>query len=267
MNELHRQTYLSALGLDTYMPRFQLPFAPVSRACEIHALKLESQPVAHLDLQIETHIASAPIQASTTQVPPNLSPVGNLIGNIFDAPKVSRAAHQPITAADILSQLDNKPTIIEPFSLSVWRPIDGLMIVDSRNTKLALPTELLLQNILRSRFSSQQLKLQDEVLRWPAIENSFAKRSAADARNELQTWLSVQHEIRPFRYLFLMGENAATYLLPENGSYKDSLYKSDSLADSTINALISPSLNELLQKPAAKKLLQSALRVYLSANS
>ena len=38
MNELQRQHYLSALGVDTYMPRWHLPFAPISVACELPAL-------------------------------------------------------------------------------------------------------------------------------------------------------------------------------------------------------------------------------------
>lgn len=266
MNELHRQTYLSALGLDSYMPRFQLPFAPPSYVCEMPALVLDSQVGPSAD-QVESVIASIQIPASTAPVFPQTSPVDSLMGNILDTPKISRAISQPITAADILSQLNVKPATIEPFSLNIWRPVEGVMIVDSRNIKLALPTELLLQNVLRALFPNQILRLEDEVLRWPAIENSFAKRSVTDARNELQTWLSVQHEIRPIRYLLLMGENAATYLLPESVVYKEYLFKSASLSESTINALILPSLNEILQKPAAKRQLYAALGVYLSAGS
>ncbi|GGY75501.1 hypothetical protein GCM10011613_21270 [Cellvibrio zantedeschiae] len=264
MNELHRQMYLSALGLDTYMPRLHLPFAAISIACELPIAAPDSQPTARVERPAESFVS--PIQQNAKPVSSEVSPVGNLIGNMFDVPKVARAVSQPVTAADILAQLDAKPVTIEPFSLSIWRPFDGLMVVDSRNTKLALPTELLLNNILRAFFLNQSLKTQEEVLRWPMIENSFTKRTVADARNELQTWLSVQHEIRPIRYLWLMGANAATYLLPENSEYKDNLFKSVSLADGGIDALILPSLNECLQTPTAKQQLYFALRVYLSAH-
>ena len=184
---------------------------------------------------------------------------------MLEAKKVVRSAAVPVSAADILAQLDTKPVTIEPFSLSIWRPLDGVMIIDSRNTKLALPTELLLNNVLRSVFSTQAIKPQEEVLRWPMIENSFAKRSKSDARTELQTWLSVQHEIRPIRYLWLMGSNAATYLLPESVEYTVSIFNKLALLDSTLGALVLPSLNELLQKPSSKKQLLSALRDYHSA--
>jgi len=185
-----------------------------------------------------------------------------LIGDILDTKKTVKSASQPIGAADILAQLDTKPVTIEPFSLSIWRPLDGVMIVDSRNTKLALPTELLLNNILRSVFSNQAIKPQEEVLRWPMIENSFAKRTVNDARIELQTWLSVQHEIRPIRQLWLMGANAAIYLLPEFVSYHDSIFQVQGLAESSLSALILPSLNDFLQKPKAKRQLFSAIHRY-----
>lgn len=263
MNEFHRQMYLSVIGVDTYMPRLHLPFAPTSIACEIQPLIVDEIPLAYKTLE-----NSSPIQVSkpVDSASPTTSPVGNLIGEIFEIPKISRPVLQPVTAADILAHLDSKPATVEPFSLSIWRPLEGLMIVDSRNTKLALPTELFLQNILRSVFTSNALT-KEEVLRWPAIENSFTQRSAADARNELQTWLSVQHEIRPIQYLLLMGSNAATYLLPEDTIYSENLYSSISLLDSSVRALILPSLNELLQKPATKKQLQSALHKYLVASA
>jgi hypothetical protein len=265
MNELQRQMYLSALGMDTYMPRWHLPFAPVSIACELPIATSETHSNTKPELHQESFAAPVQPQPILKSVALNVSPVNNLIGDIFDAKKLTKSIVQPTSAADILAQLDVKPVTIEAFSLSIWRPIEGLMIVDSRNTKLALPTELFLNNILRSIFSNQLLKSQEEVLRWPMIENSFTKRTANDARNELQTWLSVQHEIRPIRYLWLMGSNAATYLLPETLVYSDSLNKIIRLADSAITALILPSLNEFLQKPAAKQQLFSALRTYHSA--
>jgi len=265
MNELHRQIYLSALGMDTYMPRWHLPFAPVSVACKLPEPAIESPLVAKDESTVESH--EIPVQAQSFVKPVGLdnSPVNNLMGDILEVKKAAKVISKPVSAADILAQLDSKPVTIEPFSLSIWRPTEGVMIVDSRNARLALPTELLLNNILRSLFSNQLLKPQEEILRWPMIENSFTKRTADDARNELQTWLSVQHEIRPIRYLWLMGENAATYLLPETLEYKDGLYKVIPFNESAIHGLVLPSLNELLQKPGIKQQLFSALRTYHSA--
>jgi hypothetical protein len=265
MNELQRQHYLSALGVDTYMPRWHLPFAPISVICELPVVETEPPALHHPEVKAESVIAPSYSQPLFKSASADVSPVNNLIGDMLDAKKVVRSVAVPVSSADILAQLDTKLVTIEPFSLSIWRPLDGVMIIDSRNTKLALPTELLLNNVLRSVFSNQALKPQEEVLRWPMIENSFAKRSSSDARTELQTWLSVQHEIRPIRYLWLMGSNAATYLLPEPVEYTMSIFNKIALLDSTVNSLVLPSLNELLQEPSAKKQLFSALRDYHSA--
>ena len=264
MNELQRQYYLSALGVDTYMPRWHLPFAPISVLCKLPVAAVETSTLEPLQVKPEPPSAPTYSQPVLKTINSDMSPANNLIGDMLDAKKAGRPASAPVSAADILAQLDTKPVSIEPFSLSIWRPLDGVMIIDSRNTKLALPTELLLNNILRSIFSTQAIKPQEEVLRWPMIENSFTKRSKFDARTELQTWLSVQHEIRPIRYLWLMGSNAATYLLPESVEYRVCIFNKIALLESTVNSLILPSLNELLQKPSAKKQLFSALRDYHS---
>jgi hypothetical protein len=264
MNELQRQYYLSALGVDTYMPRWHLPFAPHSIVCELPAAPINTQSSTKIESKVESVIPQSTHVIKTQSN--EASPVNNLMGDILETKKIVKPAAVPTNAADILAQLNTKPVTIDAFSLSIWRPIDGVMIIDSRNTKLALPTELLLNNILRSIFSNQALKPQEEVLRWPMIENSFAKRTADDARTELQTWLSVQHEIRPIRYLWLMGSNVASYLLPTQTSIADMLFQSVSVADSANHALILPSLNELLQKPSSKQKLFSALRQYHTAS-
>lgn len=259
MSELQRQHYLSALGIDTYMPRWQLPFAPVSVACEIasSADELNSTPLETNREPLQTE--RVPVSSDNVDVSRPMQ-TDNVLSSIFESTKNPRA--QVVNAADILAQLNEKPANIESFSLSIWRPVDGLMIVDSRNSKLALPTELLLNNIIRSFFSNQSLTPKEEILRWPMIENSFAKRTANDARLELQTWLSVQHEIRSIRHLWLMGSNAATYLLPEQASFNTLIFHSASLLDSTLNALILPSLNDILQKPTYKQKIFAAIRRY-----
>ena len=262
MSELQRQHYLSALGVDTYMPRWHLPFAPSSVLCELPVVEVEIHSLEKLEVKTESVTAQTYGQPLLKAISSDVSPVGTLIAEILVAKKSVKTVAVLVTATEILAQLDSKRIPVDPFSLSIWRPIDDILIVDSRNTKLALPTELLLNNILRSVFSAQSIKPQEEVLRWPMIENSFAKRTLDDARIELQTWLSVQYEIRPIRQLWLLGANAAMYLLPETVTYADVLFKSQSLNDSPMNALVLPSLNELLQKPSYKQQLLSAISRY-----
>lgn len=260
MNELQRQQYLSALGVDSYMPRIHLPFSPMSVACELPVAVLQSSALETVALVEPTTVAQPhmrqPVAAEAGNSP------ANLIGDFLEPKRPVKSASGITRAADILASLEAKPITIAPFSLSIWRPLDGLLVIDSRNSKLALPTEQFLKNILRTVYTNQPVQLQEEILRWPMIENSFAKRTLADARNELQTWLSVQCEIRPVKHIWLMGQNAATYLLPEQDVFVDSLFEQRVLADVKSTALLLPSLNEVLQQSRNKPALFNALRRY-----
>jgi len=263
MNELQRQLYLSALGVDTYMPRWQLAFAPASVACSLPAFSESS--ILNTEKTSSVQIISSLIspQLDQQQSENKIVSINSLIGDIFDTKKIIKTDAQIKQSVSSLTEVAAVSTI-EAFSLSIWRPIDDLMIVDSRNTKLALPTDALLKNLFRNMFSQVSALFKEEVLRCPMIENSFAKRTADDARAELQTWLSVQCEIRPIKYLWLMGENATNYLVADIAAKNKNLWQSSLVADSNIPALILPSLNELLINPLLKKPLFSAIRRYHS---
>lgn len=266
MNELQRQLYLSAIGVDTYMPRWQLPFASISSAC-VFPVSAIVQNEEKSELYVDSKNVGSEVlqQVETLQTSNIVIPINRLIDDLLETNKVKSNLTTSTVAQSVKLHSNLSPDIspaVAAFSLSVWRPIDNLMIIDSRNTKLALPTELLLSNILRSFFPTEILELKNEVLRWPMIENNFATHTKVDARTELQTWLSVQCEIRPIKYLWLMGDNASIYFLPSEAERNNFLWQSTSLADSSLNALILPSCNELLQRPLLKNQLFAAFKRY-----
>lgn len=251
MHEIQRQAYLSALGIENYAPRWHLPAAPVSVACVM--------PV--LDVLITPDISSSIVDLTTlidTQVESRAS-APNLLTAIADLGAQNKAPSL-VNAATILQQLDvKKAPVVQPFSLSIYRPVPGILIIDSRNTTLALPTELLLNNILRARLKATQFTLTEEVLRWPMIENRFVSRTENDARNELQTWLAVEHELRPIQTLWLMGDKAARYWLDADSDCSELCWTLQPVKDLPLKALILPSLNQLLQNPAQKAELWACL--------
>lgn len=251
MNELQRQAYLSALGIENYAPRWLLPSAPVSVACVIPVFDIPIAPIVTSPVSL----VAATIEAHTQRN----SPAPNLLTTIADLGEQKKAP-LAINAAAILQQLDEKKApVVQPFSLSVYRPQPGFLIIDSRNTKLALPTEVLLNNLLRAHFKAGQFGFGEEVLRWPMIENRFVSRTEDDARNELQTWLAVENELRPIHTLWLMGESAACYWLASGSDWSASCWTAQSIKDLSLQALILPSLNQLLQNPAQKSRLWACL--------
>lgn len=251
MNELQRQAYISALGIENYAPRWLLPFAPISVACVL--------PV--LDIPEEKRVIPAVVFSGLNEgVSERNSSPPNLLNAIAELNE-QRKSVVPVNAAVILQQLEEKKApVVQPFSLSVYRPQAGFLIVDSRNTQLALPTDLFLHNLLRSHLKNIQFALNDEVLRWPLIENRFVSRTEIDARNELQTWLAVENELRPISVLWLLGESAARYWLAADMNWASCCWAIHPIDGLPLNALILPSLNELLQKPAQKAKLWASLQ-------
>lgn len=261
INEVQRQAYLAALAIENYMPRMRLPYAPEPVACVL--------PEIFSAASGDTALAIGPSVPSPLNHghKPELSvPVvtHSPLDILADVKSVKTVA-APINAAVILQQLDvKKAPPVQPFALSLWRPVPGFLIVDTRNTTLALPTELLLANILRGFLGVAKPDLHEEVMRWPMIENRFVSRSEDDARNELQTWLAVENELRPISRLWLMGENAARYLLSADVDLNNVYWQELALGSSAnltapLRGLILPSLNELLQNPLLKARLWASI--------
>lgn len=251
MNELQRQAYLSALGIENYAPRWLLPVAPVSMACVMPIQAITAEPVVAS--------AIAAFSTITENFPQNKNTSSNLLNTIADLGEQKKAP-LALNAAMILQQLEEKkPPIVEPFSLGIYRPQPGILIVDSRNTRLALPTEVLLNNLLRTYLGGTSFVLGEEVLRWPMVENRFVSRTENDARNELQTWLAVENELRPINKLWLMGENATRYWIAAGSDWQQLCWTTQPIADLPLQALILPSLNQLLQKPLEKSRLWTCL--------
>ena len=254
--------YLASLGIENYMPRVHLPFAPQSHRCEFIVPEVYMLPADSGAIALSNNGSNSPQKIEVIESSPLIP---SRVSELLESKSSTAPSTVAKSASDILALLNDKPKVIEGFNLSVWRPFPNTMVIDSRNTKLALPTESFLQNILAAIKSAEPMSLREEVLRWPMVENSFAKRTAADARVELQTWLSVQHEIHSLKYLWLMGANATNYFLPANQNYLDSLFKTVKLEFASVEAVILPSLNEILKAPLTKRDVYSTIAKYQRA--
>ena len=257
INEIQRQAYLSVLGIENYMPRWYLPFAPEPIACVL------PEPSSLMDA------SPSDISAITSVVSPaiatDISAATSFVAvDVLASLDARQKPSVPVNATSILAQLEKSEAVVTtPFSLNVWRPVPGFLIIDSRNTALALPTDLLLNNILRHVINTEKFKMNEEVLRWPMIENRFVSRTEMDARNELQTWLAVENELRPINRLWLLGENASKYFIaadmPVTGNYWQHVEVNGLPGQTQLTAFLMPSLNELLQRPVSKARLWAAL--------
>lgn len=255
MHEVHRQEYLASMGIDSYIPRWKIPFAAESHVCE-QSDELWSE--AEQGAGVATFDVSAfDVPKAHLQTAIDLSLV---LKSVSEKPLVktfsSSVDESPLQLENIESPL------IQPFSLSVWRPAPDFLIVAARNVN-AMPTELLLNNFLRFYLKQPQLILSEEVLRWPAIENTKIPLTENNAIAELQTWLSVQHEFQQIDQLWLFGD-VYRYFVSEllRSGDQSSIEFCEVKLDQTnllkpIAAKIFPDISQFLKQPDLKVKLLS----------
>jgi len=288
MNELQRQQYLEALGVESYMPRWVLPLAPVPQRCAapVHQDVSEPSPTVAAP-QVEQTVTSEPpepvvsveeVQAEVRQpqAKENSSPVPALAPvpvpeqaatpaiQLLDEPEVVPAAEPKVdTEAEASEAKDVN------FALGAWRISDDLLIVDSRKAELALPVDTLLMNILSALGYPRAALPKVEVVRWPREESAFLDRSEVAARAMSQAWLSARLEARPTKFLLLLGAEACHYLLPDaqaplgqdpEQSLTTQQGKAVRLDDLNCSAIVVPSLTDMLQQPDVKPLVWQALQ-------
>jgi hypothetical protein len=187
-----QQEYLVAMGIDTYYPRWSLPFAAESPEYPC----ITDEVIDAVPAQEFEHIVDHPETPQTNNL---LLDVLNNIEKQTKVPEV-KSTEAKERAVEV------KAPSVQPFSLSLWRPMANFLVIADRTTD-ALPTELLMQNILRFYMNNHSLKVDEEILRWPAVHTSPLALTEDNARTELQTWLSVQHELQPINQLWFFGES------------------------------------------------------------
>lgn len=243
--EITRQHYLAAVGIDTYMPRLLLSGGPISELCET-GLYLYDDGLLDQNSEKNSDQTSSPL--TITQPSDLLKSFGERENKRLDAPINVRSAI--VDLESVRDKLSPKITI-SPFSLSVWRPHSNFLVINSREGNSLLPTERLLWNILSALGKPTQLE--EEIFHWPALTTKRRHLTFADAKSELQTWLAVEHEKKPVRHLWLMGENSQRFFFSEDQSRSD--FTTQLIADLSIDSYLLPSLQDLLQDAGAKSRL------------
>lgn len=253
MHEFRRQEYLQAIGIETYIPRLTLPCAAESHLCENSDCNdltmIESPDVLSLQVDLQSQ-ENEPTQTIT------LNQV------LFDVNDKLTNKTEPSRSDNTSRQVQQREIYLASFSLSVWRPRPGFVIISARNVN-AMPTELFLNNFLRFYLKQNDLTLSEEVLRWPASENGKMALTKENACAELQTWLSVQNEFNSIDKLWLFGDIyryfSSTPLVPtENLTLNSCDIQLDQTSSNRIvKAIIFPDLSQFLLDPQLKTILLS----------
>lgn len=279
MNEVRRQQYLDVIGIDSYMPRLILPFAPAPKQCAVPDLVVPEIVVPELTVAVdqssvlvehtEPEIIESPapiVKQPVAAAGPITSPLDALQGMSGSADK---APVSNTISEEVAVQAVSERQEAVNFSLSVWRVSEDLLVVDSRQAELALPVNALLNNILLALGLLEQALPKIEVVSWPKVDSHFSGQDAQSARDMLGAMFEARLEQYPAKFILLMGESAAHYMLPASvlsgtSSPAESLQylqgKSVFLQDYNASAIVVPSLTDMLNTPALKAIAWQAIQ-------
>ncbi len=276
MNELQRQQYLDAMGVDTYMPRWVLPHAPAPVACDVSFIPgdLESgqpqdagKPGGEVQNKAASNDAIAPLSASRAEAKDKpesaLAALAEPVARVQAAAEQVQSTDNSTDSSAAKAPLNDEP--VPQFALSIWRVSEQLLVIDSRQAQLALPTEPLFINILVALGYPRQPLPKTEVIRWPMVDNPFVGQTAADAREMLEAYLDGKLLTHPAKHVLLMGEDACRYVLPELNRFEDQLGKAILLEQHKVDAIIVPSLSAMLLEPEQKRLTWQAIQPLLTS--
>lgn len=269
MNEAQRLQYLEAIGIDSYMPRWILPVAPAPVACT---------PVLRSPTAAPAQVAVTPAASAPAAVPASV-PAERAAGAAQPAPSAGLTAAPVAAVAEALAAfaepqpVEKLAAAIAPatkaavaedprFALSMWRASDDLLVIDSRQAHLALPTEPLLANILLALGWPRQPLPRAEVLHWPMYDHPLAPKGEAAAKETLLAMLEARLEQQPVAYVLLMGAEACHYMVPAELLPQDGAGPAASLTalrgkalpldPVKATAIVVPSLSDMLQQPELK---------------
>jgi len=276
LNELQRQAYLSALGIDNYMPRCVLAYAPASVQCALpDVAELSNRAVEPLDSSSRAAVSDiadrpVPIKSLTDELigskseldlrkDENSTSPDSKLGEVLEAfgTKPGTKKDQPLPSKDVVALVaatDSRPK----FSLTIWRVSADLMVVDTRDLQQALPTERLLSNILMALGYQLPSLPKANVLKWPMIDNDLGGQGVEDARDMLHAFLDAELLLDPVKHLLLMGSAASTYILPPSHVYPDVIDAQLASAHPIIleslatPLVVTPSLVDILLEPSLK---------------
>lgn len=138
------------------------------------------------------------------------------------------------------------------FTLACWQVSDEVLVINGfAHGERANRTQLeLLANILRAIGQLSSNLPAAELIEWPTSPG--AENTLAGAKTQLSMFLLGRQQVRPYRCLLAMGDEAARLLAKDDAV-------SPSEADS-VETLFIPSLQTMLAEPLCKREVWQALR-------
>jgi len=250
MNEKLRMQYLEVLGIDYFVPRYVLPNAAEPVECLMPAANESRMP----DESLDDFVASVPVEATdnanaSSEAPISRVPTPHKTSSMLQS--VAEENLKPVvkTARSVLESMVEPSAEVVEFALSVWRIGPSLLAIDTREVGAALPTEALLDNIVRACGIEASLPGADS-LQWPLVNIPGKPQGWPEARSMVATYLEGKLS-HPVATILLFGESACKAVLGEN-DYSQQVWKSVPVDAFVCNSVVLPSLADILRNTELK---------------
>lgn len=283
MNELNRMQYLESIGIDSFVPKYILPAAKTAVLCPL--------PVVTETIAIGGIEKSSTLAFSGISEPHNLSGILDNSSDSSDFVDVSKVNElkDNLLRNDVLKNIDktsneishnsinsevSSAEIIEDlvlsarveaakFSLSLWNIGDDIFVIDSRGSGDALPTQGLLINILRAIGQLPANLINAEILNWPmGLMEGKHDTSWSAARQMVQGFIEARIFDKPTPVFLLFGKDTCSAVLGEEINFEENLYRQVSIETFSADAIILPSLADILYLPLSKVKVWQSLKSY-----
>ena len=236
--------YLQTLGIVQYVPKDAVFTVDEAPAAAFNDPSLEPSLDPSLDAFIEQ--SEAPVDRKTIDVAARM----NLN---FDEPvvtkKVSRAAPVEKPALSASTEPKVAAELIE-VKFSLWQPNAEVLVCSGVEGPLADGDQMqLLTNILNAVGCGIHRLPQMDLVEWPPYPNADGDED--EVREFLATLLQARLKTRPVKYILLLGDTAADWLLSSQQRSEQSGFGSLAMTPET-TALLVPSLSNMIETPQLK---------------
>lgn len=278
--------YLDALGIETFVPRVLLANAKSSRQCVFE------EPAAVAELSVDKHHSenfSDPTESSLhPQTVATLSQGLSAVLSDLEQGKTTAKASQH-SPGEILAEPEGEtsskeaapaepfPQKTQPgefgfsklpdveerdarFNLALWLIDSQVQVIDSQQAEDALPTEILLNNILIATGLLNTSLPKAEFQRWPLNIKQSKDKSWSAAAAMLYDFLSYRFDAKPVKGLIVFGEDAASAIFQGQLVFDHHIYQAMHSDKYQKPVLILPALRDLLYNSSQKRNLWSAIQ-------
>ncbi len=271
--EILRMHYLNAMGVEQYAPRSEIKDALPSTLLLLKNINRKDYS-SNFHSNISTSKTSAENEIGSagkrSKVIENKFLSDDLLSEA-DANRKQRPVKENTSPKKQVSQLldqvsegASKTTL--QFSISVWQLDNGILVLDSRKARQAMPTTALLGNIL-AFYRLRTLKTEPEIIHWPPTKG-FSLADDPDAVQQMITaFLESRSKAMDIKGLWLMGEQACQYVSENDSSYVDQLGDCYRMETLKCDAAILPSLIDMLIDPSLKRVTWKTLNNFFANGS